>query len=540
MAAIYAQASTTRRSAGIPSLMTGLLSANSPKPSFEEVMEKLIEIASTVARVRETDGSNLPQVHAFNCLKDIFKNSLLTSMGNKSERYLAQCLELSANGLRSEVWAIRNCGLLLLRSLIDTLFGSHESKSMIEAGWDGKANRIPYHRYPTLPNMLVNLLKSGHQMMSPAAMDTTGAESVFPSLDIVRRAGPPELLRAELQVHIAKYLASPVWHMREMAARTLCSCLLHDGWLRVFKSLLQEALQNQTSNTPNHIHGILLALKFVFDRLSEIALDTLTGKLNRVTSKDPHQTNSESADLPDLISVLKETNIAQRYAYCHDVLAASLEVVNQISAFGTFHSISLEQIEIPIPPVYGSALLKIQVAIYQVHAAYRSGSPIESLRKIFLGGNMGADTMAAALELLPKLWKIPSTPDDVLSALASFYLDICLKTDKTEAQAIALQGLADILDHLLARKNYDALKVLSLTALWSALPFRPVNPSLSNAILRVSGCIAAVLLHSKRILPAGLRGWGSMMADAGLDDKVRILMSPSHDENLIADTIQEL
>lgn len=278
MEAIYGQASTTRRSAGIPSLMTGLLSANAAQPSFEEVMGKLIEISSTEARVRETDGSNLPQVHAFNCLKDIFKNSLLTSMGNKAEKYLPQCLELAANALKSEVWAIRNCGLILLRSLLDTLFGSQESKSMIEAGWDGKANRIPYYRYPTLPSVLLNLLKSGHQMMSPTAMDTAGAESVFPSLDIVRRAGPPDLLREELQIHIAKYLASPVWHVREMAARALCSCLLHGGWLQAIKGLLQDSLQDQTRNASNHVHGVLLALKFVFDRLSEVSLDHLTGK----------------------------------------------------------------------------------------------------------------------------------------------------------------------------------------------------------------------------------------------------------------------
>lgn len=278
MEAIFGQVYTTRRSAGIPSLMTGILSANASSPSFEQVMEKLIEIAGTEARVREKDGTNLPQVHAYNCIKDIFKNSFLTTMGNKSEKYLPQCLELAANGLRCEVWAIRNCGLILLRSLIDCLFGSHESKSMIEAGWDGKANRIAYHRYPTLPGVLVNLLKSGHQMMSATATDSAGAESVFPSLDIVRRAGPPDLLRAELQIHIAKYLSSPVWHVREMAARTLCSCLLNQQWFGSIKEILQTALEDKTRNAENHMHGVLLALKFVIERLSEVSPDWLVGK----------------------------------------------------------------------------------------------------------------------------------------------------------------------------------------------------------------------------------------------------------------------
>jgi hypothetical protein len=271
MDTIFVQASTTRRSAGIPSLITGVLSSNAANPSFNEVMEKLVEIASVEALVRDTDGSNLPQVHAHNCLKDIFKSSLLTSTGNKAERYIPTCLELAANSLKSEVWAIRNCGLILLRSLIDSLLGTQESKSMIEAGWDGKASRIPYHKYPTLPSVLLNLVKAGHQMMTPTAGTTVGAESVFPALDIIRRGGPPELLRDELEVHIATYLSSPVWHVRDIAARTLCSCLLHDHWLSSIDRLVQAYARDQTSNARNHAHGLLLTLRSVFERQSEVA-----------------------------------------------------------------------------------------------------------------------------------------------------------------------------------------------------------------------------------------------------------------------------
>lgn len=241
-------------------------------------MAKLIEIASIEARVVETDGSNLPQVHAYNCLKDIFKNSLLTSMGNKSEKYLPQCLELAASGLRSEVWAIRNCGLIFLRSLIDSLFGSQESKAMIEAGWDGKANRIPYHRYPNLPTVLAGLLKSGHKMVT-STNATSSAESVFPALDIIRRAGPPDLLRDEIQVHVAAYLSSPVWHVREIAARTLCSCLFHDKWLVVMQELVLKSLSDRSINGQNHVHGVLLSLKFLIERFSEVAPDRLLGTL---------------------------------------------------------------------------------------------------------------------------------------------------------------------------------------------------------------------------------------------------------------------
>ena len=276
MDAISQQASTTRRSAGIPSLMTGILSANAANPSFEHVMSTLMQIAGTAARVSETDGSNLPQVHAFNCLKDIFRNSLLTFTGHDTSKYLPECLRLAASGLKSEVWAIRNCGLIFLRSLIDYLFGTHESKAMIEVGWDGKANRIPYHKYPDLPMVILDLLESGTQLMAANPGTTVAAESVFPALDIIRRAGPPDLLREEIQEHVSKYLASSVWHVREMAARTLCSCLLHERWLAILKKLLHSAVQPVHSGQ-NHVHGVLLAMKSVIERLGEVSPEKLAG-----------------------------------------------------------------------------------------------------------------------------------------------------------------------------------------------------------------------------------------------------------------------
>jgi hypothetical protein len=97
---IDTQASTTRRSAGIPSLIAGILSANSQSPSFGEVFAKLEEIGQKPARVAETDGSNLPQVHALNCLRGVFRSSLLSK---KAESYLAPNLQLASNSLKSEV-----------------------------------------------------------------------------------------------------------------------------------------------------------------------------------------------------------------------------------------------------------------------------------------------------------------------------------------------------------------------------------------------------------------------------------------------------
>lgn len=94
------QASTTRRSAGIPSLISAILAANAVSPSFEEVYGTLEKIGRKPVRVSQTDGSNLPQVHALNSLREIFRSSLLSK---KAEAYLARTLHLAATSLKSEV-----------------------------------------------------------------------------------------------------------------------------------------------------------------------------------------------------------------------------------------------------------------------------------------------------------------------------------------------------------------------------------------------------------------------------------------------------
>ncbi|KAF7547387.1 hypothetical protein G7Z17_g7765 [Cylindrodendrum hubeiense] len=441
--------------------------------SFRAVHE-----ASFEARASETDGTNLPQVHAYNCLKDIFKSSYLTAVGNKSEKYLLQCLELAANGLKSELWAIRNCGLILLRSLIDCLFGSHESKATMEAGWDGKANRIAYHRYTSLPNVLLNLLKSGHEIAAPTAMGSAAAESVFPALDIIRRAGPPELLRDELQIHIAKYLASPVWHVREIAARTLCSCLLHDKWLDVIATLAAESVQSTDGNTQNHVHGVLLSLRYVIERLQEVMQDRL-----------------------------------------QEIAAAYLEVVNMVRALPMSDAAGRVQFKFPTFGMSESALLKTQRAIHEVYSASESENPVESLRNLLLGKHMGVNSLVAGLEMIPKLWDVSKFSDIDLSNFCDLYLDVCLAIRPAEPRVVALENLTDLLYHSLKTNNAAALSTSSLSLVWSSLHSGMLNPGLSNAIIRISGCIMAILRQRQGISATGLQNWGHMMSDAGLDDK---------------------
>ncbi|KAK1987233.1 putative death-receptor fusion protein-domain-containing protein [Colletotrichum cereale] len=514
---IFAQASTTRRSAGIPAMITGIVSANAPQPSFDKVIEELVTIAQKPAYNSESDGSKLPQVHALNCLKDMFKSSFITQLG-KSAPHIPRCLEVAASSLKSEVWGIRNCGLLFLRSLLDNLFGTNESKATLEAGWDGKTTRLQYHKYPILPSVLLNLLRSGREVMKPTTLGSTiAAESVFPALDIVRRAGPPDASRDELYGLVAGYLASPVWHVREMAARALCSFLLKDDdWVAAAAAIFDDALTAAPPSRNNHIHGALLTVKAVFERLSDVAPQKL------------------SSAIPRLARILSEIEAGDPAAFehCPDIRAAQLEVENLVSLFALSH-LTPEPAALPSAPESisqppQSALLRTQLAVAAVHAtqpaAGSSGST--SLREVLLStSTTSVEATITTLETLAAVHHPRLTPEAATS-YAALYTDLALSTAHPDSRAAALNNLAEVLDLVLrapgaTRRPPTGLPPAEkLTELWQDLISKTMNPNLSNAVVRASGPImAALVASSSAASPLALRGWGRMMSSALLDSR---------------------
>lgn len=63
-------------------------------------MGDLRRIAQEPALIARTDGSDLPQVHALNCIKDVFKSSFLSK---RAEEHLTEALQLAAASLKSEM-----------------------------------------------------------------------------------------------------------------------------------------------------------------------------------------------------------------------------------------------------------------------------------------------------------------------------------------------------------------------------------------------------------------------------------------------------
>lgn len=267
LACIEEQNSTTRRSAGIPALITGILSASSKELTFDAIMTKLQAMARAPVIDTGKDEVQLSQVHAMNSLKDIFKSATL---GKKADSYITKCFQIAADSMKSNIWAISNCGLLLVKSLIDCMLGTSESKATAEAGWDGRSIRISYERYPTLPDLLLRLLGTDINV-------TVEAKEVFPALEFLRRVGPPEertMLREQFFAGVVIHLDSETWDVRDLAARTACTFLLADDW----KPVIDDLLQFFRTST-NGLHGVILLIKYLLRRRKDLAIPTETAQL---------------------------------------------------------------------------------------------------------------------------------------------------------------------------------------------------------------------------------------------------------------------
>lgn len=158
---------------------------------------------------------------------------------------------------------------MLFKALIERLLGSSEAQDWKEQD-RAKTSRFSYDNYPSLLSILSDLLDPAGPLKqtletsseSSNPFDLHGAEGVFPALQILRQARPHVNELGPIRTSVEKLLASPHWHMRDMAARTVVSLLpAHEVYDAAF-----EMLRNECSST-NTRHGVLLAVKYMVRKL---------------------------------------------------------------------------------------------------------------------------------------------------------------------------------------------------------------------------------------------------------------------------------
>ncbi|KAK2868039.1 hypothetical protein FQN49_003220 [Arthroderma sp. PD_2] len=270
---IHGQSSKlTRRSAGLPALALGVASS-AKRPFFHDIMEKLQGIAKvTPSSNSEQSDMRLPQVHAMNCLKDIFT---ATNLATITEGYLMPALSISAECLGSEIWAIRNCGLMLFRSLVQRMCRRTNGVSHgfgVSADPETK-QLIPFQRFPGLISLLTGLLEKGAPKTAAPSSDGSLSwelsiitERVFPALELIGNKFPSPSSSEDQRIleSIAWQFESPVWGIRDHAARTYATLVERDDILPTALELSRAASSVWDQNI---LHGNALCIRYLLQRL---------------------------------------------------------------------------------------------------------------------------------------------------------------------------------------------------------------------------------------------------------------------------------
>ena len=246
----------TRRSAGLPSLICGLLIADKTGLPVSRTVDELAAIARLPVNAENAQEASLPQVHALNCIKDVLKNSRLAE---SSEACIPKALLLAAESLRSKAWAIRNCGLMLFRAVIDRLLGTSESHMDDDTP---SPRKISLQQHPELLDVVLDLLGSSNA--SAIGLNAGGSEGVFPALQLVQRIQIPEERQFEVRNAVFSLTASTSWHVRDKAARAYAAIIN----VNLVDQEIQQLLVTKR-NSHNALHGDLLSVKYLIVKFNQ-------------------------------------------------------------------------------------------------------------------------------------------------------------------------------------------------------------------------------------------------------------------------------
>lgn len=254
----------SRRSGGLPYLITAILTAEKScnkakeyKGLVDYTFQELISIAKEEYIQNADEKMDIPQVHAFNCIKHIFIDSQLSSLCSP---YVNQVLTLSLINFCNPTWAIRNCAVMLFTALQNRLFGTSKLGELLPC----ISSRLFFAKYNGIEDILFqNLVDSSSTVDQDAKFNL-----IFPILTILSRlentsTADPKLQRFETL--LIQCLHHKYWKVREMAAKSLAAIILPNNLIPTIRILLKNCYELRGDF--NSIHGNLLSILEIIKRI---------------------------------------------------------------------------------------------------------------------------------------------------------------------------------------------------------------------------------------------------------------------------------
>ncbi|KAM9316838.1 tRNA (32-2'-O)-methyltransferase regulator THADA [Gastrophryne carolinensis] len=315
----------TRRSAGIPFYIQALLTSepkNSKAGLLKMTMKELISLALPSSDL-SGNNSTIPQVHALNILRAIFRD---TRLGESIMPYVGDGTQAAVLGFTSPVWAVRNSSTLLFSTLITRIFGVKRGKDE-----HSKKNRMTgrefFSRFPNLYPFLLEQLEA----VANTVDSSTGEAKLHPSLYLLLLIlsklypspmdGTYALSMAPFIPFIMRCANSPVYRSREMAARALVPFLMVDSIPCTAVSLINSLPdEGRLPVRQNHVHGVLLQVFYLLQSFFEAKHTTNSGRLQQ-----------EGADITD--SLKAKMWLAKRQNPCLVTRATFTDILTTIGSY---------------------------------------------------------------------------------------------------------------------------------------------------------------------------------------------------------------
>lgn len=306
----------TRRSAGLPAMFAAVLNpvdAQQFGSSFQLLVEKAQEPTPPIRHGTVQDKLRLPQVHALNCIKEIITASRFRTL---TEPLVIFTLNLAARSMSSNIWAMKNCGLMLLRASInrldpDTGLGNAEAGIKLRSLSDSDRRPVDL-AVEFLGQAKFTQAGSADSPSRAAKGDENSSESSeaqFAGLDILGRLYISKGERDILSNLVAHKLGHPLWHIRAQASRLLVSMVPQGSELSTLRDVLPK-YEVSSRTSLNFLHGILMLVDNLFQRVKS-TMDT-------------------SLYEDDVIKIIAQLSTVRAITSCSSLMAKWLSLANQV------------------------------------------------------------------------------------------------------------------------------------------------------------------------------------------------------------------
>ncbi|KAG5513658.1 hypothetical protein PMAC_000696 [Pneumocystis sp. 'macacae'] len=249
------------KSDGLSYCITGILTSeiDNTRPLLLKTVEELMIIAEFDNRKNHI---NIPQIHAFNTLRIIFLEARLS---NISTKFIERGFILSINGLKSNIWTVRNSSMMLFNALLIRALGNRKYKQDNCPNIKTMSIRTFFSRYPKLKEYLLQQLKDYISQFDKYNTDILyiGLNSILTLISYFevavdysdnRWTGMDEFM--PLLDHCSR---SHIWRVREVSAKAMPTILSPS--IRI--TVIIDTINCCTVNIQNTLHGNLLKVKYL-------------------------------------------------------------------------------------------------------------------------------------------------------------------------------------------------------------------------------------------------------------------------------------